>query len=412
MKKIFLIFLIGCLCASIVACAAIPTASGLKLLQKPSSTTPDDAASPDTASDPAAPDSAQPTPGQPAAPDTIAFVGSDEAMFEPSMRTASESGFGVQYLRGAAGLAEVPNLVGIVTATSILAPKILEEEVPVLWITNEADERAICYTPADATFTQELVDAALSYPPHEAPVRLLAAFTDANSELAQAYDASRRAGKIFPVDTWSQIAPLPTAVPSADAEDASAGETPEESTAPAGTLSAWLGTVLEENPPGRLDGILAETSEFAMQIYEVMKQAGRTDFEIFSAQGNSDVANAHTSEPQIMAVFPGFSQKAVQQATEDLIAHLQNGTALQSKQVPVELVGIPAETPAENHSTDARFTATPTPTETPEPSAAPDATATPSADASADPTVAPDPTVSATPSLDPAASAAPTGETA
>lgn len=118
------------------------------------------------------------------------------------------------------------------------------------------------------------LQAALEYPPHDTPVRMLALFESEESEAAQQYAALDDEGKVFRKGTYYVEASAPEESEETEADEKPSAQPPEE----------WVAKKLEKFIEGTLDCIYAETPALAAAALEALSAAGRNDLlEIFTA---------------------------------------------------------------------------------------------------------------------------------
>lgn len=123
----------------------------------------------------------------------------------------------------------------------------------------------------DAAFS-----AALTYPPHDTPVRLILMFESGDSAAHEAYKALYDKGMIFPKETYL----------AADSET-EAGE--------------WLTGKMDSFVEGMLDAVFAEDPALAIKAYDVLKALGRTDMEVFCPGITPDVVSRMQENPEVFA---------------------------------------------------------------------------------------------------------------
>ena len=122
--------------------------------------------------------------------------------------------------------------------------------------------------------------AALTYPPHDTPLRLILLFESTDSPGYLAYQALNDEGKIFPKEVYV-----------ASGADAPAGE--------------WLTGKLGSNIEGMLDAVFAENAEMAVSACDVLSALGRTDMEVFCPGVTADVVARMQSHPLVFAQAVG-----------------------------------------------------------------------------------------------------------
>ena len=119
-------------------------------------------------------------------------------------------------------------------------------------------------------------DAALVYPPHDTPVRLILMFESADSPAYAAYQALYDQGKIFPKEVYI-----------ASEAEKDAGE--------------WLTDVLDDYVEGMLDAVFAEDAPLAQSAFDALAALQRTDMEVFCPGITGDVATRMQQGPDVFA---------------------------------------------------------------------------------------------------------------
>ena len=127
----------------------------------------------------------------------------------------------------------------------------------------------------DAELTMAL-DAALAYPPHEAPVRLILLFESADSPAYAAYQQLYSEGKIFPKEVYI-----------ASDEQTGAGE--------------WLTGKLGGYVEGMLDAVFAEDTALAINAYDALASLSRSDMEVFCPGVTPDIVKRMEQGPDVFA---------------------------------------------------------------------------------------------------------------
>ncbi len=120
------------------------------------------------------------------------------------------------------------------------------------------------------------LNAALVYPPHDTPVRLILMFESAESPAYAAYKALYDQGKIFPKKVYI-----------ASEEQMGAGE--------------WMTATMESYVEGMLDAVFAENAELAQGAFDALAALQRTDMEVFCPGLTSGVAARMQQEPDVFA---------------------------------------------------------------------------------------------------------------
>jgi hypothetical protein len=124
--------------------------------------------------------------------------------------------------------------------------------------------------------------AALTYPPHDTPVRLILMFESVDSPAYAAYRALYEQGMIFPKELYI-------------ASDT--GKEPGE----------WLTAVLDSYVAGMLDGVFAENARLAVGAHDALEALGRTDMEVFCPGVTPDVVSRMQKNPAVFAQAAGVN---------------------------------------------------------------------------------------------------------
>lgn len=122
--------------------------------------------------------------------------------------------------------------------------------------------------------------AALTYPPHETPVRLILLFESADSPAYAAYQELFDEGKIFPKEVYI----------------ASDIKTP---------VGEWLTGKLDGYVAGMLDAVFAENAALAVSACDALAALDRTDMEVFCPGVTADVIARMQSNPKVFAQAVG-----------------------------------------------------------------------------------------------------------
>jgi len=124
-------------------------------------------------------------------------------------------------------------------------------------------------------------NAALVYPPHDTPVRLILMFESRETKAYTSYETLFSEGKIFPKEVY--IA----------AEDD--GKAPQ----------AWLEKKMENYIEGMLDGVFAENADLAFSAGDAFDALGRTDIEVFGIGVTPDITARMSENPNVFAQTVG-----------------------------------------------------------------------------------------------------------
>lgn len=122
----------------------------------------------------------------------------------------------------------------------------------------------------DSGAAADALDFAISYPPHETPVRMLGLFTSNESEAYAAWRAAAKAGRVYPRAVYLED----------DAEK---------------VVESWVSDQLAALYPGMVDAIYAETGELAVAAASVLLLRGRDDVDIFAASSGGGADRAQSA---------------------------------------------------------------------------------------------------------------------
>lgn len=144
---------------------------------------------------------------------------------------------------------------------------------------NISDDISYLYYESDGEMDMAF-DAALTYPPHEAPVRLILIFESVDSPAYAAYQKLYDEGKIFPKEIYI-------------ASDEELG------------VNEWLTGKLEGYVEGMLDAVFAEDATLAVSVCDALTALNRTDMEVFCPGVTVDVISRMQSDPMVFAQAVG-----------------------------------------------------------------------------------------------------------
>lgn len=128
--------------------------------------------------------------------------------------------------------------------------------------------------------TDMALEAAMAYPPHDPPVRLIALFETKDGKTATAYQALVDAGKIFPKETYL-----------------AAGNDKQP--------KAWMDDKLTHYYAGMMDAVFAEDSKLAAAALDSLDAGKRDDMEVFSIGLSEEVLKRMQSEPEVYVQVVG-----------------------------------------------------------------------------------------------------------
>ncbi len=124
------------------------------------------------------------------------------------------------------------------------------------------------------------LDAALSFPPHDTPVRLILMFESKETESYKLYQQLYDEGKIFPKEVYI-----------ASEEEKPAGE--------------WLTAKLDGYIEGMLDGVYAEDTQLAINALDSLEAQSRTDIEVFCPGVTAATVERMEKSPEVFAQSAG-----------------------------------------------------------------------------------------------------------
>jgi ABC-type sugar transport system substrate-binding protein len=139
----------------------------------------------------------------------------------------------------------------------------------------------VYYLPGNET--DIAMEAALNYPPHDTPVRLVLMFESADSASYAAYQKLTDEGKIFPKEVYI-------------ASDGGA--------APDG----WLTDKLQGYVEGMLDGVYADNARLALGALDALEALGRTDMEVFCPGVTPEAVKRMEKNPEVFAQAVGANE--------------------------------------------------------------------------------------------------------
>ncbi len=124
------------------------------------------------------------------------------------------------------------------------------------------------------------LNAALAYPPHDTPVRLILMFKSVDSPAYAAYQKLYDEGKIFPKEIYI-----------ASDEESGAGE--------------WLTEKLDGYVEGMLDAVFAEDVSLAISACDALTALKRADMEVFCPGVSQELITRMQSAPEVLAQAVG-----------------------------------------------------------------------------------------------------------
>ena len=262
------------------------------------------AASPTPVASPTTPPT--PTPSPTPAPYIAVFGAEESSAFAAGISKAAETGeypvtFETGYLDALASYAPPGSCVAIVLLQNE-QDALPKTAVPVFAFASKG-QRVDAATPhltyADAYAAETALTFALTYPPHETPVRLIGLFTSEESRAYTVFHSYAAEGKVFAKAVFLTVTPAPEETPDPQAE------TPAPTPEPA--LAEQLAELFERFYPGMIDGVFAETGELAVAASEALASLGRDDMEVFSAATDAE-AQTLLSPLQVYAAGANYTE--------------------------------------------------------------------------------------------------------
>ena len=176
-------------------------------------------------------------------------------------------------------------------ADTSLAPvkRFITQDTPVsivdLFPEGQAPEHASYFWYEQEDVEAYALDVALNYPPHDAPVRMLALFTEKGSTGHEAFFAAVEEGKILPKGTFY------------------AGKKPQRA-------KEFVEEQLDEYVEGTIDAVYAETLPLALAALMALTEHGRTDMEVFAVPQGSIYLQQQLLEQYLFPVAMGADPAA------------------------------------------------------------------------------------------------------
>lgn len=146
------------------------------------------------------------------------------------------------------------------------------------------DSGRFSYVYYDGTRALELMyEAALAYPPHDTPVRLLGLFETEDGRASELFDQLYMEGMVLPKDAYY----------------IGAENEPDMSETIKGMLQFYC------EYEGLADGVIAESERLALEALSVLKPRAPHDFEIFCADVSEEIVRAMRENPEIFVAAVG-----------------------------------------------------------------------------------------------------------
>ena len=140
----------------------------------------------------------------------------------------------------------------------------------------------VYYSPGNET--DMAMEAALNYPPHDTPVRLILMFESDDTAGYAAYQKLADEGKIFPKEVYI----------------ASSTEGPGP--------DSWLTDKLQGYAEGMIDGVYAENAGLALGALDALEALGRTDMEVFCPGVTPEAVKRMAKNPIVFAQAVGANE--------------------------------------------------------------------------------------------------------
>jgi len=157
----------------------------------------------------------------------------------------------------------------------------------------------------------EALEAAIAYPPHDTPVRLLGMFASKTSPAYAAWNAAIAAGRVMDKGVFSDT--------DADAD-------------------TWMAERLNKYFPGMIDGIYAETAADAVIAANALIAAGRDDMEVFCAGSNGTLLTLMGTNPRVVVFAYGADEAAAGKVCLELAMQCIAGETVGGATVPSEAI--------------------------------------------------------------------------
>lgn len=248
-----------------------------------------------------------PTPSPSPTPEPVIAVFGAEASdaFAGELRSAAEKGaykadLVPGYLEALASFQPAGSCVAVVLLSG--AEDVLPQTDFPVFVFAAGGQQVSPQTPVlaydSAGAAETALNDAISYPPHETPVRLIGLFTDPESGAYALWKAQAAGGRVFPkAELFLSQPQEETADPDAD----------EPTPTPAPALAERLTSLFSGFYPGMIDGVFAETGGLAVAAAEALASLGRDDIEVFSASTSAN-AQALLSPLLVLAVGADYAE--------------------------------------------------------------------------------------------------------
>lgn len=165
---------------------------------------------------------------------------------------------------------------------------------------DKARINAVHYVEYDASSETTLaLNEALTYPPHDTPVRLFGIFESEDTEAAKLFEQAMEDGKIFPRGTYYY-------------DDAETG------------FEEWMQARLDERVIGTMDGIYAENVDMAVAAADMLAKNSRYDMEIFTVADHSG-ESVFQKYSDFAVISVGFDSAEAGRVMAETLVKLQNG---------------------------------------------------------------------------------------
>ncbi|MEG1524487.1 MAG: hypothetical protein RR224_01355 [Clostridia bacterium] len=145
--------------------------------------------------------------------------------------------------------------------------------------------------PENGSSAVDMLSAALTYPPHNTPVRLIGLFDTREGDAFAIWTAGVTEGRVLSKGVYV-------------AAEAAADE----------LFADWLSAKLSRYYPGMVDAIYSETGSLAVETARVLAKADRADMEIFSAGTDGNVFEMMRTYPKLLVAAAGVDPEAAGRA--------------------------------------------------------------------------------------------------
>ncbi|MDO4492257.1 MAG: hypothetical protein Q4C53_00055 [Clostridia bacterium] len=203
------------------------------------------------------------------------------------------------------------------------------------------DAVTVSYSGNGYATAADALDAAIAYPPHDTPVRLIGLFEDPEGDAAQTWVRYVEGGKVLSKGTYGLKAN---------------GD----------VLSAWVTGRFNSYFPGMLDAAFCETPALAEQLAQQMIDAGRDDFEIFTIGTSAELLRLAAHHHRILPLSVEYNDALAYETAAELLNGILQGRKAESMVIGADGVQSAESTEAGTETEDVCTDEPPAEAETPE----------------------------------------------